>query len=46
MDLEDLLEEISTLGKVKVNSQGLISFDNFMAIVRLIAKHSKLILLN
>ena len=42
LDVDDLLDEVSLLGYIKLNRDGLISFDNFMAIVRIISKHSKI----
>ena len=44
LDVDDLLDEVSLLGQIKLNRDGLVSFDNFMAIVRIISKHSKIVL--
>lgn len=44
VELDALYEDVRKLGTIKLTSDGYISFDHFMAIVRIISKHSKLLL--
>ena len=40
-DLEAIRKDVKKMGSIRLNSMGLINFDHFMAIVKLISKHAK-----